>query len=139
MHRFPASEIVPEAFRRSYHSLANTLLTLKALVARDVSLKELGGPVMIYQVTRDAATMGLGRLIFITAFISINLCVFNLLPLPVLDGGQILINSIEGIRRKPVSMVVLERYQTVGLVLIIGLMLYVTWNDVGRLITDMLP
>lgn len=139
MHRVPPSQIVPAAFDKSYRALANTLLTLKALALRDVSPKDLGGPVMIFQVTRDAASMGLGRLIFITAFISINLFVFNLLPLPVLDGGQILINSIEGIRRKPVSMVVLERYQTVGLVLIIGLMLYVTWNDVGRLITDMLP
>jgi len=139
MHQVPPSQIVPEAFRKSYQALSNTLLTLKALAFRDVSPKDLGGPVMIFQVTSQAASMGLGRLIFITAFISINLFVFNLLPLPVLDGGQILINSIEGIRRKPISMVVLERYQTVGLVLVIGLMLYVTWNDVGRLITDMLP
>lgn len=139
LHRAAPSEIVPEAFRRSYHALSTTVLTLKALALRDVSPKDLGGPVMIYQVTSDAASMGLGRLIFITAFISINLFVFNLLPLPVLDGGQILINGIEWIRRKPVSMVTLERYQTVGLVLIIGLMLYVTWNDVGRLITDALP
>lgn len=139
LHRVPLAEIVPAALQKSYSAVSQTLLTLKALAMRDVSPKDLGGPVMIFQVTRDAAQMGWGRLMDITALISINLFVFNLLPLPVLDGGQILINGIEGIRRKPVSMVVLERYQTVGLVLIIGLMLFVTWNDVGRLITDMLP
>lgn len=138
-HRVPMAEIFPAAIDKSYTAVSQTLLTLKALALRDVSPKDLGGPVMIFQVTRDAAAMGWGRLLDITALISINLFVFNLLPLPVLDGGQILINSIEGIRRKPVSMVVLERYQTVGLVMIIGLMLFVTWNDVGRLITDLLP
>lgn len=139
MHRVPPGKIVPEAFRKSYNALEQTLLTLKGLALRDVSPKDLGGPVMIFQITRDAASMGIGRLIFITAFISINLFVFNLLPLPVLDGGQILINGIEWVRRKPISIVALERYQTVGLVLVLGLMLYVTWNDVGRLITDALP
>lgn len=139
MHRVPLADIVPAAINKGYTAVSQTLLTLKALAMRDVSPKDLGGPVMIFQVTRDAAQMGWGRLLDITALISINLFVFNLLPLPVLDGGQILINGIEGIRRKPVSMVVLERYQTIGLVLIIGLMLFVTWNDVGRLITDMLP
>lgn len=139
LHKVPLAQIVPAALKKGYSAVSQTLLTLKALAMRDVSPKDLGGPVMIFQVTRDAAQMGWGRLMDITALISINLFVFNLLPLPVLDGGQILINAIEGIRRKPVSMVVLERYQTVGLVLIIGLMLFVTWNDVGRLITDMLP
>lgn len=138
-HRVPPSQVVPEAFRKSYQAVHTTLLTIKGLIVRDVSPKDLGGPVMIFQVTRDAAQMGFGRLVFFTALISINLFVFNLLPLPVLDGGQILINGLEAIRRKPISMVVLERYQTAGLFLIIGLMLYVTWNDVGRLISDLLP
>lgn len=139
LHKVPLAQIVPAALKKSYSAVSQTLLTLKALAMRDVSPKDLGGPVMIFQVTSNAAKMGWGRLMDITALISINLFVFNLLPLPVLDGGQILINGIEGIRRKPVSMVVLERYQTVGLVMIIGLMLFVTWNDVGRLITDLLP
>ena len=135
----PASQIIPVAFERSYSALEKTVLTLKALALRDVSPKDLGGPVMIFKVTSDAAKVGLGWLIDITAFISINLFVFNLLPLPVLDGGQLLINGIEGIRRKPVSIAVQERYQQVGLFLIIGLMLFVTWNDVGRLFQDMVP
>lgn len=135
----PASEIVPVAFERSYDALEKTVLTLKALALRDVSPKDLGGPVMIFQVTSNAAKVGLGWLIDITAFISINLFVFNLLPLPVLDGGQLLINGIEGIRRKPVSIAVQERYQQVGLFLVIGLMLFVTWNDVGRIFEELIP
>jgi regulator of sigma E protease len=138
-HRVPLSGIFSAALNKSYTAVTQTVLTLKALALQDVSPKDLGGPVMIFQVTSNAASMGWGRLLDITALISINLFVFNLLPLPVLDGGQILINAVEWVRRKPVSMVVLERYQTIGLVLIIGLMLFVTWNDVGRLITDALP
>lgn len=86
-HRVPVAQIIPAAISKSYTAVAQTLLTLKALAMQDVSPKDLGGPVMIFQVTRDAAQMGWGRLLDITALISINLFVFNLLPLPVLDGG----------------------------------------------------
>jgi len=135
----PASEIIPEAFRRSYKDLAMTFGTLKALVTGTVSAKALGGPVMIFSVTAQAAEEGITWLLRIMAFISINLAVFNLLPLPVLDGGLLVINAVEGIRRKPLSAKVQERFQQVGLLFIISLMLYVTWNDIGRWITNLTP
>jgi regulator of sigma E protease len=137
--RTPFPQVIPEAFRQSYLALERTLLTIKALVTRDVSPKDIGGPLMIFDVTTKAAKAGWSWLLKITAFISINLCVFNLLPLPVLDGGQVLINSYEGIFRKPLSMKFQERFQFVGLVLIIGLMLFVTWNDISRFVERMVP
>ncbi|NJL73218.1 MAG: PDZ domain-containing protein [Candidatus Competibacteraceae bacterium] len=102
-HRLPASEVVPEAFRKCYAAIEQTVMTLTALASGRVSPKDLGGPLMIAQVTTQAADMGFFWLIKIMAFISINLGVFNLLPIPVLDGGQIVLISIEGIRRKPLS------------------------------------
>ncbi len=138
-HRTPAAQVIPEAFRQSYMALEKTLLTIKALVSRTVSPRHIGGPVMIFDITTKAAEVGFTWLVRIVAFISINLAVFNLLPLPVLDGGLLVIHGIEAIRRKPLSAKFQERFQQVGLLLIIALMLFVTWNDIGRLITDITP
>lgn len=135
----PPSQWLPEAFRRSYHDLRQTLIILKALVVGDVSPKMIGGPVMILTATSRAAELGFTWLLGLMALISINLAVFNLLPLPVLDGGQIVIQGVEGIRKRPLSPKFLERFQMVGLLLIIGLMLFVTWNDIGRWIETLRP
>ncbi len=139
LHRLPAAQVVPEAFRQSYLALERTLMTIKALAVRDVSPKDIGGPVMIYNVTTQAAKVGWSWLVEITAFISINLCVFNLLPLPVLDGGVLLIHGCEAIRGKPLSIRFQENYARVGLLFIVALMLFVTWNDIGRLIDGLRP
>ncbi len=137
--RTPPAQVIPEAFRQSYLAFSRTILTIKALIVQDVSIRDLGGPVMIYDVTTQAADAGWVWLTRITAFISINLAIFNLLPIPVLDGGLLVLNTIEGIRRKPVSPKFQERYQTVGLLFIVSLMLFVTWQDIGRLISNSLP
>lgn len=133
-HKIPASQIIPEAFSRSYEAITLTLNTLVALFSRNVHPKELGGPVMIFDVTTKAAEVGWLLLIRIMAFISINLAIFNLLPLPVLDGGQLVLNFAEAVRGKPVNPRFVEAFQQVGLLMIIGLMLFVTWNDIGRLL-----
>lgn len=138
-HRMPPSQWIPEGFRQSYHALSVTITTIKALILRDVSAKELGGPVMIATVIVQAAEGGLFWLLKFTAFISINLCVFNLLPLPVLDGGLLVIHGYEAVRRKPLSPAFLERFQMVGLLFIVALMLYVTFNDIGRLLESITP
>jgi regulator of sigma E protease len=87
----------------------------------------------------QARQLGWNWLLEMTAFISINLCVFNLLPMPVLDGGQLLFLAIEGVRRKPLDMRVLERVQQMGLVVIVLLILFVTFNDISRIVTNMVP
>jgi regulator of sigma E protease len=137
--RVPPAQVVPEAFNLTYQALERTVRTLEMLVTGGLSPKELGGPVMIYQITTQAAHVGYSWLLNITAFISVNLCVFNLLPLPILDGSLLVYFTLEGIRRKPLDMRILERIQQVGMVMIIGLLLYVTFNDVSRWVNNLVP
>ncbi len=139
-HRAAPAEVIPEAFRLSMQALGRTLKTLELLLTGGLKVNDIGGPVMIFQITTEAARIGYSWLLEITAFISINLAVFNLLPLPVLDGGHLVFLTIEGVRRKPVSPKVTEWVQQAGLVLIIALMLFVTFNDVKRwLIGTLMP
>jgi regulator of sigma E protease len=138
-HRVPPRQVVPEAFSLTYQALERTMRTITLLVTGNLSPKELGGPVLIYQVTTQAARAGYSWLLNITAFISVNLCVFNLLPLPVLDGSLLVYIVLEGIRRKPIDIRALERIQQAGVVLIIGLLLYVTFNDISRVLTNLVP
>jgi len=137
--RVPPSQVLPEAFRRGYRDFATVTKTLAMLVTGTVSPRNLGGPVMIYQATTSAARAGYWLFVRMTAFISVNLCVFNLLPLPPLDGSQIVLAAIEGVRRKPASVKAVERFQQVGLFLIIGMMLFVTYNDILRWIRSLAP
>lgn len=139
LQRVPPVRIVPHAFYQSYLAVERTVMTIVGLVRRTVSPKDLGGPVMIYSVTTQAAQAGYDWLIKITAFISVNLFILNLLPLPVLDGGQVVVNVAEAVRGKPLNEKILERLQQVGIMLLIALMLYVTFNDIERLIRSWLP
>lgn len=132
-------QIIPEAFRSSVRAVELTIKTLARLVTGRVSPRDLGGPVMIGQIASQAARRGFPMLVDMTAFISINLAIFNLLPLPVLDGGHLMFLAIESIRRKPMSNRVMEWVQQAGLVFIIMLMLFVTVNDVHRWITNIIP
>ena len=138
-HRVPAAQVVPEAVNLTYQALERTVRTLVMLITGGVSPKELGGPVLIYQVTTEAARAGYSWLLNITAFISVNLCVFNLLPLPVLDGSLLVYIVLEGIRRRPIDVRILERIQQAGVVMIICLLLYVTFNDISRWVTNLVP
>lgn len=137
-HRYPPNELLGEAWYRSKQDIGRVIDTLGQLVTGGLSAKELGGPVMIFQVTTAHARMGYSWLLEIMAFISINLAIFNLLPLPVLDGGQCVLLGIEGIRRKPLDVMIVERIQYAGLIFIIFLMLFVTFNDVQRLVQGLL-
>ncbi|HDP34536.1 MAG TPA: PDZ domain-containing protein [Candidatus Hydrogenedentes bacterium] len=139
LQRIPVSRVIPHAFYQSYLAVERTLLTIAGLARGTVSPKDLGGPVMIFDVTTKAAEAGFGWLIKITAFISVNLFILNLLPLPVLDGGQVLTNAIEAVRGKPLNEKILERMQQIGIVMLLMLMLFVTYNDVVRLVQGWLP
>lgn len=138
-HRSPPSEWIPEGFRQCYRALELTLSTVKALIWRDVSPREIGGPLMIAGVITKAAQGGFFWLLKFTAFISVNLCVVNLLPLPMLDGGLLVVHGYEGLRGKPLSVKVQERYQQFGLLFIVAMMLFVTWNDIWRWVDSIRP
>lgn len=131
--RETAGDILPASFRETIRQVTQIGTVLGGLFTGKLSPSMLGGPVMIGDVITAAFSMGFFTLLNITAIISVNLAVFNLLPLPVLDGGQLMFLAIEKIRRRPVSVRVVETVQQVGFFLIIGLLLYVTFNDVTRI------
>jgi len=114
-----------------------TILTYKALwrmVSGKLSLREsVTGPLGIFYATSKAASMGVVVLLHFVAVLSISLAIFNLLPLPVLDGGHILLLGIEKIRRKPLSLKLEQILTQAGLTLIVSLALFVTYNDLVRL------
>lgn len=112
---------------------ALTFDIVRRLVTLDLSYKVLGGPIMIATSTAQAAAAGMSELLYFVAFLSLQLGVLNLFPIPVLDGGHLVFLGIEGICRKPVSATV-RRYATqVGFALLIALMIAVTLNDLKRL------
>lgn len=97
------------------------------------SAGELGGILAIGEMAGKSAQEGVGALIWFIAILSVNLGLLNLLPIPVLDGGHILLYSIEGIRGKPVSPKIQEYVFLAGLVFVMSIMLFSTWNDLSRL------
>ncbi|MCW4460518.1 RIP metalloprotease RseP [Sphingomonas sp. BT-65] len=95
------------------------------------SVKELGGPLRIAQVSGERFVLGPVEFVFLIALVSINLGFINLLPVPVLDGGHLLFYAIEAVRRKPVEPEVMEWAFRGGMVAILALFLMVTFNDLG--------
>lgn len=95
------------------------------------SVKELGGPLKIAQMAGEQASLGWESYIWLMAIISINLGLVNLFPIPMLDGGHLMFYGMEAIRGKPVSMKVQEFGYLVGMTLVLGLMVLLTWNDLN--------
>ena len=113
---------------------ATALLIVNALknIIASFDVKQLGGPVAIYNVSSQAAEGGILPVLRLLAMLSINLGIFNLIPIPALDGGKILINLIEAIRRKPLKQEIESYITLVGVAIMVVLMLVVTWNDIMR-------
>lgn len=99
------------------------------------SLEQVSGPVGIAAIVGDATQFGIGHLLTLTAIISLNLAVLNLLPFPALDGGRIVLVVTEVLRGRALKQSIVNAINTLGFVLLITLMLVVTWNDVARLFT----
>ena len=93
------------------------------------SSSELGGPIMIASVASKAATAGLDSYLFIMAIISINLGLINLFPIPLLDGGHLLLYGIQSISKKLINEVFLKYYYGIGMFIIFALMILVNYND----------
>jgi regulator of sigma E protease len=113
-----------------------TVLTLKGLwklVSRQIDSSNIGGPIQIATEAGRQAKEGLGPLAIFTAFISVNLAVLNLLPVPMLDGGHLLFFAIEAVLGRPLSLKKREAAQQLGFVLLMILMVYAFYNDLMRL------
>jgi regulator of sigma E protease len=111
-----------------------TLSFLYKLVVREESTKNIAGPVGVFQVSIMGIKLGTGNFIWLLALITISLGIFNLLPIPALDGGYILLLVIEKIKGRPLSSKFVATFQYVGFVLLISLIVYVTYTDIHGLI-----
>jgi len=127
----------PSPIEQVYNSVTSTLKTIGAVASpkSDVKLQHLSGPVGIWNiyVRLFEAEGGWKLALWFSVILNVNLAILNMLPIPVLDGGHIVLALIESVRRKPVNMRILEVVQTSCAVVIIGYMLYITFFDVQDL------
>jgi len=124
---------IATGWRRTMLFTRSVGLTIRSLITRRVSSRNIGGPLMLASVTYRMLNLGWGRYFYILAIISINLAILNLLPIPVLDGGQIVLLCAEKLRGKPLPDRVVGYYQMVGLALILALLVLAFSNDIRTL------
>lgn len=134
--RMGFGESVKGGFNATVAMGTSVIGVLGGLFKGSVSVSQLGGPVEIARASVTAAQTGTGmeNLWALVAFLSVNLAILNLLPIPLLDGGQIVLNLVEGAIRKPLPMMVKEWYARIGLAAILLLFVTVTFNDLKRLV-----
>ena len=128
----PGQAIV-EGGRAAIKASTQIIRTVRGLFSGRISGRSVGGPILIGQLAGESARLGLDTFLGFMALISINLAILNLLPVPVLDGGQFLFLLAEAVIRRPLPMKLRERLTTVGLVLIVLLMGLAFSNDIRRL------
>ena len=109
-----------------------TFDVLGKIVTRRMSARSLSGPIGIAQLSGEAYRAGIPELLMLVAFISLQLGIFNLLPIPVLDGGVIMLLLVEGLIRRDLSMEVKERFVQVGIVFLLLLAAFVMYNDLVK-------
>jgi len=126
-------QAVVEGGRGTVGASSQIVRTVRGLFSGRISKREVGGPILIGQLAGESARMGLDAFLAFMALISINLAVLNLLPVPVLDGGQLVFLVAEAVVRRPLPLKLRERLTMVGLVLIVLLMGLAFSNDLRRL------
>ena len=126
-------EAVTEGWKSTASASTQIVRTIRGLFSGRISKREVGGPIMIGQLAGESARLGLDSFLAFMALISINLAILNLLPVPILDGGQFVFLLAEGITRRPLPLKLRERLSMVGMVLIVLLMGLAFSNDIRRL------
>jgi regulator of sigma E protease len=124
------AEAIYMGFDHTYKWATQTYLTLRGLFIGTVKPSTIHGPVGIFKFGHDIQDRGTTYLIFLLGAISVNLAVMNFLPLPILDGGMVILILIEAMRGKPLPERALNIIQTVGMVLLFSLLIFATWNDI---------
>jgi regulator of sigma E protease len=130
-------EAVGEGFDATLSASTTVVRSVRGMLTGRVSGRNIGGPIAIGQQAAASVEAGLGMFFGFLAMISINLAVLNLLPIPILDGGQFLFLLAEGVLRRPLSLKLRERLTVVGLVLVLALMLFAFWNDLSRIFLNL--
>lgn len=137
-HKVGLGEAVSSGWDITWGMAGSVVTTLRGLVSRRVSTSELGGPIMIATASVQAARGGLQNLLVLIALISVNLAVFNLLPIPILDGGQILVSLLEAAKGSAFSARTRDYILRAGLAAVLLLFALVTYNDLRRLLVSLI-
>jgi regulator of sigma E protease len=132
--RYGLVESVQKGAEQTRDIVTMTMVFIKKLFSGDVSTDNIGGPITVVKTAGEAAQVGFSLLLSMLAFLSIQLGILNLLPIPILDGGHIFFSLYELIFRRPLALHVREVAQQVGLLLLLGLMVLAFYNDIMRLL-----
>jgi regulator of sigma E protease len=125
---------VGEGASQTWATVVQIGRSVKGMLTGQVAGRELGGPILIGQLAGKSAKLGAATFLAFMALISVNLAVLNLLPIPLLDGGQLVFLLAEGVLRRPLPLKLREVLSMMGLVILVLLMVFVFWNDIRRLI-----
>jgi regulator of sigma E protease len=131
--RLPFPEALRESVRQNYRSAGLIYKFLQGIVERRMSARSLEGPIRIAQLSGEAAREGMTAFFALMAMVSLNLAIFNLLPIPILDGGVILLLLIEMILRRDLSLQFKEAVFKVGFVFLMAVVVFVLYNDITKI------
>lgn len=133
IHRLGPIEALTEGFLRTVVGTPQyIMLVIRGFVEKCISVNDLSGPVGIFSMAGEQSKSGIGNLLLFIGFLSVNLWFFNLLPLPVLDGGHLVILLLEKCTNPRIARKVQEGANVVGIVLLVSLLLLVTYHDILR-------
>ena len=133
--RYDPIRAIGAGIKQSVLTVDKTLVVLKKLILHEISPRYVSGPLGIIEITASVFRVGFSGFLFVLGFISINIAVINLLPIPIADGGQILFFAVEKVRGKPLSPRKQLIIQQASILFLIILFILVTWNDILRMIS----
>lgn len=123
---------ISESVRVSYTMVEQTLEYLGQMIVGDRGTEDLGGPLRIAQASGQAAQLGIEQFVFLSVIISLNLGLINLFPIPLLDGGHLVMYALEGLRGRPLTERMQEYAFRFGLAMVVTFTVFVTWNDLAN-------
>jgi len=135
--RLPLGAALAEGGRETWFTATSVVRVVRGLFGGDVAVSNLGGPIAIARTSVQAARLGFEPFLRLIAFLSVNIAVLNLLPIPVLDGGQVVINLLEAAKGSAFSLRTREYILRAGLAAVALLFVTVMWNDLARLAGDL--
>ena len=136
MRKYSLPAAVGQSLQQTWATTTFTLKMFGRMLTGDVSFKNISGPINIAQYAGDSASAGLNQFLRFLALVSISLGVINLMPIPVLDGGQIVYQSIEWIKGSPLSLRSQVVGQQVGILALLLLMSFAFYNDIARILVE---
>ncbi len=132
-HRLSPAEAVPAGLAETWNVTRQTLVALWGMIAHSQGTDDLSGPLGIARLSGQVAALGLASLVSLIAVLSTNLGLFNLFPIPVLDGGHLVFYLVEALRGRPLPARAQEYGFRAGLALLAGLFVFATWNDLAHI------